>query len=741
MGENKIFEDILIYNRLIFLFLRMIETNILFKLQTKKMILVLGAYCMNIIIYFLRHDNNLNSIKIVSLMLQMFAIFLDFNFLQFNEKIFLEAHLFQEHFLNCNDSSFIIKSGKKDKICFMKGDLFPEYAAKQNKFLSITSLNEMFIIKKQNMLGRKNTIYSKKFQNLKDNFKDFNIQDIIEEFNCSDNRLRKNKFKVFLKKNPENSFLLKIRKTIYNKICFFVCNLVDNKEQEENKLFKRMIESNNRFLCSFSHELKTPINGIIPILENLTSIHKESSHLLKLSVGNLKMLHNTIDNIINFYLFDSNQIFLNLSSFPLKTLIEEIESIVNPMTQLKKITSNIIIQEKLEVTKIETDYQKLKQILLNLLSNAIQFTSVGGNIFFKIEKSHDEKDPLQMNSISKNNDLKIAKVVEKKSFQIKFTVQDDGIGMDEEKLNKLRDKLKYDDTHNNQINSTGSCLGLIVSQRLAYLLGEEDGLRIESKNQIGSTFDFVVEVKNRLINEEKRPSNASAKNFLSSTKINTIQIEERKFLTAWCDIPLNSINIDFEEKLHCDYNFHAKTKFILEAQKTIYSKKTDRLKSLNSVTEEKKNTQIDSNLTLPVTKKCQCPEVLAVDDDAFNLLSLETILNSLNIKCTTVFDGKEAIKKLLEMTECIDLKCQGYKIIFMDYQMPIMDGVESTKKIIELIKLNQINNVPIIGCTAFVSKDQVYNCLNAGMKEILFKPMSKNMIKMCLEKWTNFYLL
>ena len=96
--------------------------------------------------------------------------------------------------------------------------------------------------------------------------------------------------------------------------------------------------------------------------------------------------------------------------------------------------------------------------------------------------------------------------------------------------------------------------------------------------------------------------------------------------------------------------------------------------------------------------------------------------------------GKEGIEKLKRIFSC-DNKCKGIRLIFMDYQMPIMDGMETCLEIMKHIKKKEINNIPIIGCTAFISKDQVLSCLDSGMKDVIFKPITKNVIKNILEEW------
>ena len=132
--------------------------------------------------------------------------------------------------------------------------------------------------------------------------------------------------------------------------------------------------------------------------------------------------------------------------------------------------------------------------------------------------------------------------------------------------------------------------------------------------------------------------------------------------------------------------------------------------------------------------ECHCEDILIVDDDAFNLLSLELILKNFNLKCEKAMNGKEALDKFINK-RCSSNHCKGYKLIFMDYQMPIMDGVESTTEIMKFDHARQMGHIKIIGCTAFTTKNEVSNCLNAGMKDVIFKPINKEIVGNILKEW------
>ena len=134
---------------------------------------------------------------------------------------------------------------------------------------------------------------------------------------------------------------------------------------------------------------------------------------------------------------------------------------------------------------------------------------------------------------------------------------------------------------------------------------------------------------------------------------------------------------------------------------------------------------------------CSCAEALIVDDDAFNLRSLELILSKFGKKCVKAYNGDEAIKIVEEKYRnglCGE-RCKGFRIIFMDYHMPIKDGVETTKVLKRLMDVKEIPMIPIIACTAFGAKNLVEEWEKAGMTHFITKPITAKKTQAILDKW------
>ena len=218
------------------------------------------------------------------------------------------------------------------------------------------------------------------------------------------------------------------------------------------------------FLAGMSHELRTPLNSIIGytgmLLMGLSGPlnEEQNKQLLKVKKNGHHLL-NLINDILDISKIEADKVDLNYELVNLKSMLQQVMEIVGPMLNEKKLVLNLDISPALE---IETDKQRLKQVMLNLVSNAIKFTN-SGNITIK--------------AAYKNNGW------------IKMSVIDTGIGIDESNINKLFHAFQQIDSQNkNSYGGTG--LGLYLSKKLVTLLGGE--IYVKSKLNMGS--EFLIEL-------------------------------------------------------------------------------------------------------------------------------------------------------------------------------------------------------------------------------------------------------
>ena len=567
----------------------------------------------------------------------------------------------------------------------------------------------------------------------------------------------------------------------------------------ENLLsLKEKYEFRNRLLNSFTHEVRTPLNGAIPILQelkmhSLENSDEQNNFCLDNALASLHLLENSLNNLTDYSLMGYDQFIINIGVIELELLLGEIFSIVRSQMNLKNLDFCINIDVHLLNRKIMSDYNRVKQLLLNILLNSIQFTYVG-NIVLNITTKTE--NPLT----------------------IEFTIQDSGIGIESDKLENLKQKIKDSDRNEYQMNSSGSCLGLIMSQKLSLLLGKTD-LEIISTIDKGTTVSFSVYDQNNISNnvsldmtmncnfdcvtcdnnDTNKNNNKKHDKISISTKNKKI-IEFSKYLLSLRSknlvlqkslkdhINASSKDLNHEEKHDSVYVSGASDRVVINLDNILKDYDFDKIKDINKFSKSN-NPNLRTNNALygngykelieaenlisrqkeAINKRtifslvnipslikvddmivefkeihdseiqrisCQNDKILLVDDDAFNLFSLEMILKGFNFRCEKAMNGKEALNKIMKL-KCGNNNCKcGFKLIFMDFQMPIMNGVETTDKIMKMIERKEMNNVAVIGCTAFTTKDEIMQCLKAGMKDVIFKPINRNVISNILKAWT-----
>lgn len=519
---------------------------------------------------------------------------------------------------------------------------------------------------------------------------------------------------------------------------------------------KSQNEVKTRLINSFSHELKTPLNASIPMLELCKEEKKFNEFYIEKVICCLKLLELALNNILDYSLILSEEFILNFSRFKLSGIINDIHEIVLEKLKIKDLTFDCNIAFELH---LNSDYVRLKQILLNLVLNSIQFTEKG-KISIEIKKL--EETPLK----------------------IKFTVRDTGIGISAEKLVKLKEFLNFNTEI--PINSTGSCLGLIISNNIAVLLGG-DPLIIDSEVTKGTTVSFSLldqntanqtfdkdSVKNETaIILEKKPESLIEKTVKKTTAIieaSRTFNSSRKNTEENIQGNMNFKSVDFLNVVNWENLYYHHSEKILPKYNRF-----DRLTSIdqplermtsdvpNSIGQEldlhnfenliefKTDTMANRLLSesdeLPVfifdtiaQKMCHCPQVLIVDDDPFNLLSLELLLKRLGFSCLKASNGQMALNIMLNNRGCGE-ECLGIQLILMDYQMPVLDGVETTKRIKVLIQKGEINkNVKVVGCTAFCAKTEAFRMMEAGMSDVIFKPVKIDILEEVLNRFVKLRL-
>ncbi|MCP4914953.1 MAG: response regulator [Oligoflexia bacterium] len=369
-------------------------------------------------------------------------------------------------------------------------------------------------------------------------------------------------------------------------------------------------ESKDAFWAKISHEIKTPLNGILGMTNLLISgnINKEQKDLLSIIKDSGENLNLILSDVIDYSKLESGEIQLIKKPFDIIEMLDTVISTFQSFADNKGIHLNYLLDGDVPVG-ILADEARLKQILFNLVNNAVKFTE-HGYVKILVEKG------------SKMN-------------RLRFSIEDSGIGIPTNKQDKIfKPFTQVDDSLSRKYGGSG--LGLIICKNLVELMG--GNISFESQVSRGTSFTFEIEF-----------------------------------------IPVQ-------------------------------------VKKVSSVS----SNQINSNFL----SKVQDSKLLVVEDNPINQKLLVTLLNKHGLKTDVANNGQEAVNLCHE---------NQYDLIFMDIQMPIMDGIQATKEILRLE--NEI--VPkIVAVTANTLQEDRDRCLEAGMSDFISKPISNQNLVSALERYS-----
>ena len=405
---------------------------------------------------------------------------------------------------------------------------------------------------------------------------------------------------------------------------FLVNGVLDYKArmEEKNEEANNALEAKANFLANMSHEIRTPMNaiyGMAELLDQKDFAEEEKGYIdtIRKSSENLLAI---INEILDFSKIDSGKMEITKEEYHFNSLIHDVLSIIE--FRMKNRSVKLIYDIAPDIPRVLIgDELRIRQILINLLNNAVNFTH-RGHIALRIFWEPD---------LDGNGYMHVS-------------VEDTGIGISQADMNKLFTAFGQIDTKKNR-NVEGTGLGLVITKRLLNLMGGD--ITVRSKVNEGSTFSFVL----HQIVKDPRPSNYNSN--------------------------------------------HEK------------------------VTVE--------NAGYKITFKAPTARVMIVDDNKVNLIVASELMKRFGFEAVMVESGMEAYNRIEE-------HLVEYDLVFMDHMMPVMDGVEATRKI-RALPTQYAKKLPIVALTANAIKGVERQFKEAGMNDYLAKPIHMNQLGEILKRW------
>ncbi|MEP6749373.1 MAG: response regulator [Bacteroidota bacterium] len=502
------------------------------------------------------------------------------------------------------------------------------------------------------------------------------------------------------------------------------------------------------FLATMSHEIRTPMNGVLGMASLLgETALTEQQRMYTESIGSCgETLLNVINDILDYSKIESGNMEIEQEEFELRNCIEDVLDIFGTKAARQGLELIYEVHDNVPF-QVVGDHLRLRQILTNLVGNAMKFTHEG-EIFVQVSSQSAEHGQLQL----------------------EFNIRDTGIGIPPDKIDRLfKSFSQVDSSTTRKYGGTG--LGLAISEKLVTLMGGR--IWVDSKPGHGSVFSFTIlsktgtkilvplhqynmadqEGKRILVVDDNHTNRTILNNQLEIWKLVPvlassgqealdILAHDSKFDLVLTDLQMPemdghglaaSIRNQYPlipiillssagDELNKEYRHHFHTVLSKPIKRHLLGKNI-----LSGLGQLKKNQQYEKTVQekLPGNFSVQYPmNILVAEDNLINQQVILHILTKLGYEPQMAENGLEVIELVLN-------RHNNYDLILMDMQMPEMDGIEATKTIRDSAKKQPV----IIALTANTMQGDEEECIKAGMDDYLSKPLKLENLIGKLQKW------
>ena len=512
---------------------------------------------------------------------------------------------------------------------------------------------------------------------------------------------------------------------------------------------KRLEAAKTVFLANMSHELRTPLNGVLGFIDLLsnTDLTEEQAEYIANIKNSAQSLLEIISDILDFSKIERGKLELEYGEFNLSDMAKSVMDIFVPRAEKKRINLLLYVDPGINYTVIG-DPLRIKQVLINFISNAIKFTDSGGCILFELNIKRDDRD----------------------YYELTFSVSDTGIGIPRDKTDLLFNEFyQVDGTVSKGYGGSG--LGLSISNNLVRMMGGE--IKVESEYGKGSKFYFDIVLK------KKNPLGRSIENykfeglrvaFLYSIEKLSFSNLTRYFTFMGCRVEvftdIDELLVDWNRRGNYDLavlccnagdnanDIRAKLSKVKELPAVVVCSKTqirtlenslggrhtvvfkpflfeDLYRSVKGVVSGRMDMGREAlsggRALSRKGKKMRFPgkKILVAEDNEINQRLMYEILKKYGLSVSIANDGREAVEAF---------RGTNFDVVFMDVSMPILDGVNATAFMREIDR-ERGKHTPIIALTAHAVRGDMERYLNSGMDDYVSKPISIEAIERVLKRY------
>lgn len=519
----------------------------------------------------------------------------------------------------------------------------------------------------------------------------------------------------------------------------------------------------SEFLATMSHEIRTPLNGIIPMLDLLANskLGQDQAEILSTARSSAGQMMQIVDDILDYSKLEANKLRLETTSLNLREVATSVVQMFNSQAEAKRISININLDPSVRLA-LRGDPVRLRQVLSNILSNAIKFTDKG-SVSLNIRTKSETRQHLFL----------------------RFEIKDTGIGISPDDASRLFKPFSQADASTTRLYG-GTGLGLVICKRIVDLMSGQIG--VDSQPGQGSTFWFEIpmlkavgdsegmasDLKNAAVvlfssdpilcgRFEKANSLAGARLTVAATVFEAQRLLKDSIAVGDAsDIDLLIIDvssgrqsaIQLQKALLANSEFerlriallHNTDSAPLELGREVRRKTIARNMEMTHIFAELNKllsgSSVNSQSLIRTPEQepqvnIQAAEppfvaghsmgmVLLVEDNPVNLLVAQRLLQLANFDYISAENGEVALELLQQ---------HKFDLVLMDCQMPVLDGYRTTQAWRAIEQAEQRPHLPIIAMTANAMAEDRQKCLDAGMDDYLSKPVDRKLLQQLLKLW------